>query len=73
MDEGVVGHRGNIVISAEEIKALHAVSTTHIIIASWFHLQSPCRGNGIGMVWFSWCSLCAWSTWCGSLWGWENV
>lgn len=36
-----VGHGGNTVISTEGVKALHAVSTTHIIIASWFCLQSP--------------------------------
>lgn len=41
MDEGVVGHRGNTVILAEEVKVLYAVSTTRIIIASWFCLQSP--------------------------------
>lgn len=45
MDEGVVGHRGNTVISAEEVKDLHAVSTTHIIIASWFCLQGPLEGK----------------------------
>lgn len=59
MDEGVVGHRGNTVISAGEIKALHAVSTTHVITASWFCLQSPLERkwdwHGLGQLVFLVC------------------
>lgn len=42
---------GETVISAEEVKALLAVSTTHIIIASWFCLQSHLERK------WDWCGL----------------
>lgn len=50
MDEGLVGDRGNTVISAEEVKALHAVSTTHN--NSQLVLLAESFGEEMGLAWF---------------------